>query len=280
VTRLVLGTAGFGDDSSTLRLLDRFHAAGGRAIDLANVYGEGDAMRGVGRWLRLRGRRDDVVLYAKGCHPPFCSPELVADEVEKALALLGVDRLDVFLLHRDDPAVPVEAWAEALEAQVARGTIRGFGVSNWSRERMLALDGVRLIAVSNHFSLAEMAAPPWPGCLAVDAAALRELEGSGVVVLAWASLAGGYFAGRDASDPVVKRSWDTDANRARRARAAELADSLGATTSTVALAYVLGQPEHVRPVFGTRSEEHLTEALAAEALELTAEQIAWLEAGR
>jgi aryl-alcohol dehydrogenase-like predicted oxidoreductase len=77
------------------------------------------------------------------------------------------------MLHRDDPAVPVTAFADALHDEVAAGRIGGFGVSNWTRARYRELkqhvggvDG-GLVAFSNHFSLREMVTPTWPGCLAV-----------------------------------------------------------------------------------------------------------------
>jgi aryl-alcohol dehydrogenase-like predicted oxidoreductase len=281
--RLVLGTANLVEDVVTGRLLDGFYEAGGRAIDLANVYGDGASARAVGAWLRARGRRDDVVLYGKGCHPPYCSPALVPDEVERALAYLGADRLDAFLLHRDDVTVPVRSWAEALTEQLDRGTVSQVGVSNWTtvrfsalREELAGSGEDRLSVFSNHFSLAEMAEPPWPDCLAIDADAARSLAGSGVTVLAWASLAGGYLSGRDSSDPTVQRSWGTDANRRRRERAGELAELLGTTPATIAVAYVLAH-EGVRPVIGTRSAAHLAEALAAETVNLSPEQVAQLE---
>jgi len=181
----------------------------------------------VGAWLASRSVRDEVVLYAKGCHPPHCSPSLVAAEVDKALADLGVDQLDVFTLHRDDTGVPVELFAEALVEQVEKGKVAGFGVSNWTMLRFRALAGClggardRLVAFSNHFSLGEMVTPTWPGCLAMTKEDLDELAGAGVEALAWASLASGYFAGREVP------SWDSPANDARRGRARELAEELG-----------------------------------------------------
>ena len=57
-------------------------------------------------WLASRSP-DGVVVYAKGCHPPHCAPELVGAEVDRALSLLGLDRVDFFILHRDDPSLPV-----------------------------------------------------------------------------------------------------------------------------------------------------------------------------
>ena len=93
-------------------------------------------------WLRARHSPDGVVLYAKGCHPPNCLPELVPSEVDKARRLLGVERIDVFVLHRDDPSLPVAAFADALLEQVAAERIGGFGVSNWTVSRLRELQSV------------------------------------------------------------------------------------------------------------------------------------------
>lgn len=279
-SRLVFGTFDLPDTALATRLLDRFDAEGGRTVDVANVYRDGESARAVGKWLRTRHAPDGVIVYAKGCHPPRCRPDLVGAEVEQARRLLGVDRIDVFVLHRDDPAIAVSTFAEALLEQVAHDRIGGFGVSNWTvarlRELRDYLDGIgadHLVAFSNHFSLAEMVSPPWPGCLAVSKNELLGLADVGVELLAWSSLATGFFAGRDVP------SWDSPMNRARRERATELGRLLGASAAAIALAYVFHQPEHVRPVVGTRTVVHLDEALAAAAIQLSPEQLEWLETG-
>ena len=275
--RLVFGTLDLPGGEAAARLLDRYTDAGGDALDVANVYQDGAAARAVGAWL---ARGHQPVLWAKGCHPPHCRPELVAAEVDRARSLLGVDHIDVFILHRDDLAFPVSAWAEALLAEVDAGRIGAFGVSNWTVERAQELrehldaigaDGLR--AFSNHFSLARMVSPPWDGCLALSVDDLRALGDLGLTVLAWSSLATGYFAGRDTPH------WDSSDNRERRERAAQLAERLGCSAPAVALAYVLHQPAHVRPVVGTRSEAHLDEALATEAIRISPDELAWLERG-
>jgi len=276
--RLVLGTLDLPDTSLTPRILDRFYAAGGRALDVANVYRDGESEQAVGRWLRARHSPEGVVVYAKGCHPPYCRPELVSSELDKALGLLGLHRIDVFVLHRDDASLPVAAFADALLEQVTAGKIGGFGVSNWTVPRLRELQryldqaGEQGLAVfSNHFSLAEMVAEPWPGCLAVDKQDLLALADTDLLILAWSSLATGFFAGHDPA------SWDSPGNRARRERATELAEELGTSTPAIALAYVLHQPDYVLPVVGTRSEAHLDEALSASEIELSAAQLEWLE---
>jgi aryl-alcohol dehydrogenase-like predicted oxidoreductase len=272
--RLVFGSADLLDDDVTPALLDQFVEAGGRALDVANVYGDGSAQQAVGRW--LRGRPADVRVYAKGCHPPWCAPSHVRAEVEQARESLGVERLDAFLLHRDDLAVPIESWAEALGSELQREAVASIGVSNWTEERFIALRellGTSASVFSNHFSLVGMEETPWPGGVAMDPVAAMRLAGQGTVVLAWASLAGGYLVGGERAD---SRCWASARNEARRARARELACELGVTASAVALAYVLAH-EGVRPIVGTRSPGHLAEALRSETFELDAEQVAYLE---
>jgi aryl-alcohol dehydrogenase-like predicted oxidoreductase len=277
VERIVLGGAEIRRDEPSHALLDLFVARGGRALDLGNVYADGESERVVGRWL---GRADrGVTLYVKGCHPPRCAPALVADEVELARSRLGVGTLDVFVLHRDDPDVPVDAWAEVLLEQVEHGSIRAFGVSNWTVERFseleaaLGVDRASLTVFSNHFSLGAMVKAPWPGCLAMTKDELGELADGRTLVLAWASLAAGYFARRDTPD------WDSPENDARRARAESLAGERDTSATAVALAYVLAQPPHVLPVVGTRSVERLEELLAAASLGLSTDEVSWLETG-
>ena len=275
--RLVLGSADLRDDEITPRLLDRFYEAGGRSLDLANVYGGGESERAIGRWLAASGA--DLTLYVKGCHPPYCRPSLVGAEVDEARTALGRDTFDVFVLHRDDTSVAVGEFGAALLAEVEHGSIRAFGVSNWTVERYeelgaeLGSDARHLTAFSNQFSLAEMVTPTWPGCLSMTTAEIASLDRDGVTALAWASLAEGYFAGRDGP------SWKSGRNEARRERARELAEERGTTATAVALAYVLRQPSRVLALAGTRSEAHLDELLGAASLALTPAELSWLEAG-
>jgi len=264
----------------TQGLLDQFYDAGGRSLDTANVYADGESALAVGKWLGARGGERSVTLYAKGCHPPYCRPELVSREVEIARSTLGVDWIDVFVLHRDDTTFSVEAFADALLEQVTAEKIGAFGVSNWTAARfdelrayLARIGDDHLTVYSNHFSLGEMVTPTWPGCLAATKAEATTVADSGIRFLAWASLAMGYFAGRDAPN------WHSEENEARRRRAIELAGALRTTPNAVALSYVLHQPDNVYAVVGTRSAAHLDEALLACDLDLAAGDLALLESG-
>jgi aryl-alcohol dehydrogenase-like predicted oxidoreductase len=275
----LFGSADLRDDDVTPTLLDRYYESGGLRLDLANVYGDGESEKAIGKWLASRGLRDGLELHVKGCHPPYCDPSHVAAEVERARMLLGADTLDSFTLHRDDLEIPVESFAETLLAQIDRGAIASFGVSNWTPARFeelraaLGVDASSLAIFSNHFSLAEMLTPTWPGTLAMSQGELTALDRAGVVAIAWASLAGGFFAGREAP------SWEGPDNIARRRRAQELAARLGVSTPAVALAYVLSQGPRVWAAVGTRSLSHLEELLVAPGLELSADDLGWLRDG-
>src|SRR5207248_3060965 len=102
---------------------------------------------------------------------------------------------------------------------------------------------------------------------------IATLVSVGILPIAWASLATGYFAGRHCP------AWTSEANAWRRERAWQLAEEKGTTPTAVALAYVLEQPDEVLGVVGTRSEAHLAELLAAATLELSPEELSWLERG-
>jgi aryl-alcohol dehydrogenase-like predicted oxidoreductase len=277
---VALGTAHFGTTFPVEPLLDRFVERGGRLVDVAVHYGGGAAEAAVGRWLAGAGGRDEVRFLAKGCHPPRVAPEHVAPEVERTRELLAVEQVDCFVLHRDDPALDVAAWGDALRAQLEAGSVATVGVSNWTTARtreLAAYLGDRVVLLSNHRSLVELVEEPWKDAVAFDAEA-DTLANDGIVLLAWSSLAGGYFAGADATDELVRRSWHSPANAARRERARELAAARGVAPGTVALAWLLAQPGMLTAI-GPQTVEQLEEGLAAEELELSPAEHAWLRDG-
>jgi aryl-alcohol dehydrogenase-like predicted oxidoreductase len=279
LSRLALGTLGF-----SLRTRDRDYAlfdawleAGGTVIDTAHVYEDGDAERVLGRWLADRpGARERIVLVTKGAHPDGerrrVTPADIAADLRDSMERLG-GPVDLYLLHRDDPDVAVGEIVDALDAHRRAGEIRAFGVSNWTLPRIdeanayAAERGIAGIACNSpHLSLAVQNEPPWAGCLsATDAASRAWHERTGMPLLAWSAQAGGWFAG--AASPV----YDNAGNRERRARAAQLGDA-----NAVALAWVLAQPFPTVAVVGPHSVEHLHASLEALDVELSGDEVRWL----
>lgn len=284
VSRLALGTLGFSPATRErdYAVLDAWVEAGGTTIDTAHVYEDGDAERLLGRWLRDRpGARERIVIVTKGAHPRGESvrvtPADIAADLRDSIERLG-GPVDLYLLHRDDPAVEVGPLIDALDAHRRAGELRAFGVSNWTLARIeeanryAAARGVAGICCNSpHLSLGVQNEPPWPDCRsATDAASRAWHARTGMLLLAWSAQAGGFFAG---SEGEAARVYQNDGNRARRARAEELGRRLGHSANAVALAWVLAQPFPVVAVIGPHSVEHLRASLEALDVELGAEDV-------
>jgi len=278
------------------RLLDRFVEAGGNCVDTALIYQGGESELVIGQWLKDRGMQGEVIVLTKGAHPkadgkPRVSPEAIAEDLEISLNRLGVERIDLYLLHRDDPSVPVDEIVDALNRQKEAGRISTFGGSNWSVERLQAANEYALTrgltpfaASSPQFSLALTKEPRWPGCISVTLDDLRWYEESQMPLFAWSSQASGFFAGRLArhgDDPSgLRRVYDLPENWARLDRAERLAKGKGWAPTQIALAYVLCQPFPTFALIGPLTEEELAESLAATKVELTSHEVMWLDGRR
>jgi len=287
LSRLALGTLGFSPRTRDrdYAVLDAWVEAGGTVIDTAHVYEDGDAERLLGRWLRDRaGVRDGLVIVTKGAHPDGdrvrVTPADIAADLADSMERLG-GPVDLYLLHRDDPAVGAGELIDALDAHRRAGEIGAFGVSNWTLARIeeanaYAADrGVAGICCNSpHLSLAVQNEPPWPGCLsATDADSRAWHARTGMPLLAWSAQAGGFFAG---SGGESARVYEKAANRERRDRAGQLGRRSGATANAVALAWVLAQPFPTLAVIGPHSVEHLRSSLEALDLELGPDDVRWL----
>ena len=296
VSRLVLGASAFSPDRMALArgMLDAFVAAGGTTVDTAYVYGDGASERALGAWLRERGRRDDVVIVDKGVSygadgADRVRPSAIVEELTESLARLGVETIDLYLLHRDDPSVPVGPIVECLNEQVAAGRIRAFGGANWTHRRIdeanafAAARGLRgFVASSPHLALAVASEQVARGVVQIadDRAALAWYRERQLPVLAWSAQARGFFSGRFAPDRPDElervRLYDRADNWERRRRAQEVARRHGCTPTQAALAWMLHLPLNVFALVGPHTSAHLADCLGALAVRLTPEEVAWL----
>jgi aryl-alcohol dehydrogenase-like predicted oxidoreductase len=294
VSRVALGTATHAQDyEQTAGLLDAFAEAGGTALDTAHIYGRGTNERMLGRWLSERGRRADMVLIGKGCHPigdsgPRVTPEVIHSDLAESLERLGTDYIDVYLMHRDDERVPVGPLVEALNEEHAAGHIGVFGGSNWRVERVAeanayaAEHGLTGFALSSpNLSLARPKEPMWAGCHSATDADRAWHTQTQLPLLSWSSQAGGFMSGRfrpeDTSNADMLRVWYSDENFERLNRAIELGRKKGTGPIPIALAYVLSQPFPTIPLIGPASLAELHESLRALEIPLTSDELAYLD---
>ena len=288
VSRLIMGV----DNQTTMPhaavMFDDFFERGGTCFDTAYIYGGGVCERLLGQWVKNRGVREQVVILDKGAHTPFCTPEHLTRQLRESLDRLQTDYVDLYVLHRDNPAVPVGEFVEALNEHKRAGRIHAFGGSNWTIARIEAANAYAreheltpFAAVSNNFSLARMVAPPWAGCLSASDATWRAwLTETQMPLLPWSSQARGFFTGRarpdDRSDEELARCWYSDDNFQRLERVNELARRRGVLPINIALAYVLCQPFPTFPLIGPRALSETRTSLPALAVQLTPDERRWL----
>ena len=290
VSRLIIGgLAAHGSFPRAQMLLDHWIEVGGTAVDTARVYGNTDDI--VGDWLDSRGIRDRLVIIGKGAHTPYCDPENLTRELHLSLDKLKTDYLDVYIMHRDNPDVPVGEFIDVLDEHARAGRMTVFGGSNWSIQRFeeanayAAKHGKQPMTVlNNNLSLAEMVDPVWGGCIHVsDPQSRAWLEKNQTVHLAWSSQARGFFTERSGPDKTddkeLVRCWYSEANFGRKRRAQELAEQLGVQPINIAAAYVLCQPFPSFALIGPETPTEINTSLPALDVELTAEQLEYLWSG-
>jgi predicted dehydrogenase/aryl-alcohol dehydrogenase-like predicted oxidoreductase len=269
-------------------VFDDYFERGGNAFDTAWVYGEIKS-RILGRWIKVRGIRDQVVVIAKGAHTPLCNPDALTSQLKQQLEWLDTDYADIYLMHRDNLDIPVGEFVDVLNLHLREGRIKAFGGSNWTVERVKKANayakrkGLRgFTAVSNNLALAEMVKPVWNGCLHVhDATDRAWFKRTQMALLPWSSQARGFFVPERAhpdkrDDTSLVESWYSDDNFKRQARAIEVARTHGVEPIVVALAWVLCQPFPTFPLVGPRTVMETRSSLAALDLQLTPKEMKYL----
>lgn len=290
ISRIAMGSMVCKTDELPLSfaLLDHFYELGGNCIDTAWVY---RTEATIGHWLSQRGIREEMVLIGKGAHTPECYPEALTRQLMETLARLQTDYVDIYFMHRDNPEVPVGEFVECLNEHLRAGRIRAFGGSNWTVERIQAANEYAqahgltgFSASSPNLSLAVWNEPMWAGCVsASDAASRAWYTKTQMPLFAWSSQASGFFTGRfkpedrkRADLAAVVRTWFNDANFRRLERARELARQKGVTSTQIGLAYVLCQPFPTFALIGPRTIEETRTSVQALDVELTPEEMRWL----
>ncbi len=283
--RLFMGAAQLREPRTAYALFDDYFERGGNAFDTGHIYGNSEEV--LGQWIANRGIREEVIILDKSAHTPRCTPEWFEREFTISLERLQTDYTDIYMLHRDNPDIPVGEFMDAMDRQVKAGRIRVLGVSNWSPERVDAANEyarqkglTEITAVSNNMSLARMVAPPWPGALSAWEPAVRRWHTErNMILIPWSSQAKGFFTRADpeeVSDEDLVRCWYSDDNFLRFDRARDLAEKKGTTAIAISLAWVLHQEFPVFPLIGPRRIIETRTSLEALDVTLTADEVRWL----
>jgi aryl-alcohol dehydrogenase-like predicted oxidoreductase len=271
------------DNAESIRTIHRALDLGVTLIDTAEIYGPFTNEELVGE--AIKDRRDDVVLATKfglvshaggGQWNLDSSPANIRAAVEGSLRRLGTDHIDLYYQHRVDPNTPIEDTVGALAQLVTEGKVRHIGLSEAGPDTIRRAHAVHPVtALQSEYSL--WTRDPEPNVLPV----LREL---GIGFVAYSPLGRGFLTGEirstaDFADDDSRKTNPrfTGENFQRNLRAVEeveaIAAEVGATPAQVALAWVLAQGDDIAPIPGTKRVTRVEENTAADAIELTAEQV-------
>jgi aryl-alcohol dehydrogenase (NADP+) len=307
VSRLCLGMMTYGspqwrewvlDEEAAKPLIRRAVEVGINFFDTADMYSLGASEEITGRALKeFGGSRDNVVIATKVFNPMSDAPndrglsrKHIMAAIDKSLKRLGVDYVDLYQIHRFDPRTPIEETVEALSDVVRAGKALYLGASSmyaWQFLKMLQTQRehglVRFVTMQNHYNLVyrEEEREMIPLCLS-----------EGIGLIPWSPLARGFLAGNRKANEDKKQSETTRARTDEFAhslyysasdftvvdRLTEIAQARGVKNAQIALAWVLSRPAMTAPIIGASKPYQLEDALAALSIQLTADEIAKLEA--
>lgn len=304
VSRIVQGTGFIAtkDKDEMFQLMDAALANGINTFDTAHIYGQGKVERIFGEWMKERGNREEIVLIAKGAHHNAdrrrVTPFDIEADIHDSMARLQTDYFDIYMLHRDDTDMPVDAIVETLHEYQQKGIIGAYGGSNWTTARIqeandyAAAHNLSPFTVSSpHYSLADRVNEPWENCITISGhsrATERDwYEANQLAVFPWSSLAGGFFSGRFTRDNLdtftehfdkqVLLAYIDESNFERLDRVKTLAAEKNMSFSQIAVAFVFSQPMNLFALLGSRKPDEVHQNIAAMELELSPAEAAWLD---
>ncbi|MEU3985458.1 aldo/keto reductase [Streptomyces sp. NPDC026672] len=293
---LALGGNVFGwtaDEETSFAVLDAYAAAGGNFVDTADSYSAfapgnkgGESETIIGRWVKARGNRSDVVIATKvGQHPDFqgLSAANIKAAADASLRRLGTDHIDLYYTHFDRPEVPVEEIIGALDELVRAGKVRYIAASNISAERLQeSLDFsdreglARYVALQPHYNL--VSRDTYEGPL-LDLASRAGLAAVPYFALAAGFLTGKYRPGTTVDSPRAGgAAKHLETERGRRVLTAldEIAAAHDTAVPTVALAWLAARPTVAAPIASARSLAQLPPLLDVATLTLTPTELTHL----
>ncbi|MHC5903641.1 aldo/keto reductase [Streptomyces sp. S6] len=291
---LSLGGNVFGwtaDETASFAVLDAYAAAGGNFVDTADSYSAwvdgnsgGESETIIGKWLKARGNRDDIVVATKvSQHPEFkgLSADNIKAAAEASLKRLGTDHIDLYYAHFDQPETPVEEVIGAFDELVKAGKVRHIAASNVTPERLREYldfsdrEGLaRFVAIQPHYNL--VSRDTYEG-------ERQEIASkAGLAAVPYFALASGFLTGKYRPGVAVESAraagQHLGTERGVKVLAAldEVAAAHDAEVATVALAWLAAQPTVAAPIASARTVEQVPALVAVAELELTEGEVALL----
>ncbi len=301
VSQVCLGTAYLGsreDQETSFAIMDTYYEYGGRFLNTAHEYGGGLSERTIGKWVRERGVRDQVIVTSK-CGEDHSKPmaramhpDELREDIDETLSRTGFDYVDFYLLHIDDPDLPVSDIVGTMNELRKEGKIRYYGCSNWSVERMeeaaawadangcprFVMDEIEMNLTRrntvNHESIDK-----W-----MDGEYIEYHERTGMPVAAYSPVSNAILSkylrdgGTQAWSEHQLRIYLNDYNFEVARRVGKLAQETGFSPTQLQLAFILAQPYGFPcfPILGARNVAQLKDSLGGLECPMTRDMIDYL----
>ncbi|MBQ4086141.1 MAG: aldo/keto reductase [Clostridia bacterium] len=281
VSVLALGTQAFGTSitvEESFKMLDLYAELGGNFLDTARLYGyyaenvQGISETVLGWWMKKRGNREQMIVGTKGAHPPMGSMHTgrldrgsIRSDMELSLRALDTDYVDIYWLHRDDVARPVEEILATLNELIREGKTRLIGASNWSlsrlqeAQRVAAENGMQgFAAVQPQWSLARQEVLEDDTLVRMDEAEYAWHKQTGLPVVPFTSQAKGFYfklaaGGEESLSRKARERFLSPRNLRSYEILKEISARTGYSVGALSIAYLTSQPFPVCPIVGYSS---------------------------
>ena len=303
ISKLIMGNDNQTYFDEAAKLWDHWMEVGGNAFDTAYIYGGGSMEKLLGEWHRKRDNLNDLVIVAKGAHTPNCDPASISSQLTESLDRLQIETADIYIMHRDNKDIPVGEFVDVLNEEVNKGRIKIFGGSNWTLNRFQEANNWadshqknKFSILNNNLALSKMINPLWDGCISSnDDEILQYLEETQTAHLSWSSQGRGYFLPDEITqkiedDITANETWrkpgehssgplscfESEDNRERKKRAFELASKMNVESQNIAGAWPINLNFPSFALIGPRISSELDSSLSNVDIEMTKDQVNWL----
>ncbi len=293
-SKILLGTAYFGDtisEAEAFAMMDAYYQLGGRHIDAARLYADGESEKVIGKWLAER-KPADIFVSTKGGYydmdageAPRVNEEEVRSDLEKSLGALGLSHIEFYWLHRDDENTPVSEIIEFMNRLVNEGKIKKFGASNWYSVRIQMANQYAKEKGLMGFSASQIRFNPAycigerTGLVGMDANEFSFYKQNNMPVVAYSSQAKGFFSkmaeqGEDALSEKAKKRYLCEENLRRLEMIKKIAEKHQCSVASAVCGVLCSIPEvEVFPVIGGRNVSQITDSMQGADVTVSSEEI-------
>jgi aryl-alcohol dehydrogenase-like predicted oxidoreductase len=285
--------------------LDCFYEGGGNFLDTARIYADwlpgipAASEKTIGAWLKERHIRDEVVISSKGAHPRFETMDVprmgkaeLAKDLDESLAALGLECIDLYFLHRDDPSIPAAEILGMLEGFRKAGKIGHYGCSNWTLGRIQEADGEAARRGYEGFICNQLlwgigdinpAGLSDKTLVAMDSPTFIYHARTQKSAMAYMAGCKGYFSKKRRGLPISPNDlllYDNPFNDGVLEKLSAWETRFGCGSMPIVLAYIMAQPFPAVPIASFSSPGQLREAMTAADVILPPELVAEIQDSR